>query len=141
MQLYSELDLLKKVDANAAILSDKREEIFVYANGGNANNAKRFEIIDALQPFVNIPSEMFVKNIVYYQSQYPFEVYLYDNFSQILKQFEMKYQRIDKMLSSDDVYVDFEKIKTLFYDFAKTFYVQNNENNFLIVKPQENGIS
>jgi hypothetical protein len=83
---------------------------------------------------------MFLKNFVYYQSKYPFEVYLYDNFSQILKQFEMKYQRIDKMLSSDDIYVDFEKIQTLFNDFAKTFYIQNSSNNFLPQTQEQNGV-
>jgi hypothetical protein len=139
-QLYTELEMLHKVDANAAIISDKRKEIFIYSTGGKKDALNRFELIEMLQPFTNIPNDMYIKNIVYYKSSYPFECYMYDNFAQILSRFENKYQPIDRYaatLNLTSLFDAFETIEPLFNEVAKEMYNRSVSNNFLtpVIQP------
>ena len=136
-QAIAELQAIKSITSNEAIIEQKVLDVLVYSAGANINEIKRFEVMRMLQPYANRTPDYIEKNIVYF-NMFPFSLYLFQNFSQILAQFENKNGKIE-------IYCEnmqrFEELKKLFYQFAVEFFAEQEQYNAYFKPKVENGES
>jgi hypothetical protein len=123
-QSISELGTLKSITSNAAVLAAKQNEITVYSTNANIDELTRYKLITKLQPYSQM-SLAEVNTIRGYLVNFPFQLFLYDNFIQILSLFELKYGNIETFskVTADS---GFEKLQEKFYEFAVLFFQKMN---------------
>ena len=135
-QAIAELTAIKSVTANEAIIEQKVMDVLVYSSGANVNEIKRFELVRMLQPYANKTPEYIKENTVYFD-KFPFALYLYQNFSQILAQFEIANGKIEIYCSDMK---NFDELKNVFYEFVVNFFAeQNTLNQIFTPKTESNG--